>query len=431
MDRVIESKGYIDLNYVPSKEELVCAFFVEPAKGISFETAVKKVASESSIGTWTDIDNLSHKLFEELSPKVFCIDKKKGIFRIAYSKQLFEEHNIAQIVSSVAGNIFGMKDLKSIRLLDIDFPESFVRHYSGPMYGVEGIRKILSVKDRPFVGAVVKPKIGLTEEQHSNIAFDSWVGGCDYVSDDENLTSMPYNNFEKRVKLTLKARDRAEKITGEKKAYLPNITAPYYEMVRRAEFVLAHGGEFVMVDFVTAGWSAIQALKDQDFRVILHGHRAMHAAFTRDPKHGISMLVLSKLCRLIGFDQLQVGGFAGRMSEDKDDVSRIGEVIEQKVVSEDIFKHRLQENWLKLKPTMAVCSGGLSPANVQPLIHALGRDILISFGGGVHGHPAGTIAGAKAARQAVDAEMLGIDPLEYAKTHLELSLALKKWKIKK
>ena len=111
MDRVIESKGYIDLNYVPSKEELVCAFFVEPAKGISFETAVKKVASESSIGTWTDIDNLSHKLFEELSPKVFCIDKKKGIFRIAYSKQLFEEHNIAQIVSSVAGNIFGMKEI--------------------------------------------------------------------------------------------------------------------------------------------------------------------------------------------------------------------------------------------------------------------------------------------------------------------------------
>ena len=430
MERVIESNGYIDTNYVPSKDELVCVFFVEPTKGISFESAVKKVASESSIGTWTDIENLSHDLFTKLSPKVFFLDSKKKIFKIAYSKYLFEEHNMPQIISAVAGNIFGMSDLQNIRLIDINFPESFIKHYSGPMYGVDGIRKEMSVKHRPLIGAVVKPKIGLNELQHSKVAFDSWLGGCDYVSDDENLTSMSYNNFEKRIRLTLKARDKAEKETGEKKAYLPNVTAPYPEMVRRVEHVMQNGGEFVMVDFLTVGWSAVQALKDQDFRVILHGHRAMHATFTRNQKHGISMLVIAKLCRLIGIDQLQVGGFSGRMSDTKQDTSYIGEVIEQPVVSEDIFRHRLQENWLKLRPVMAVCSGGLSPVNVKPLIHSLGRDIVIQFGGGIHGHPKGTIAGAKAVRQAVEAEMLGLEVRDYAKTHIELKEALQKWKIK-
>ncbi|MDD3084113.1 MAG: RuBisCO large subunit C-terminal-like domain-containing protein, partial [Candidatus ainarchaeum sp.] len=366
---VLEHKEYIDKKYVPSKDDLVCAFFVEPAKGISFEDAAKKVASESSIGTWTEIENLSYNLFKKLSPKIFYLDPKNGIFKIAYSKELFEEHNIAQIISSVAGNIFGMKDLQNIKLLDIDFPESFVRHYSGPMYGVDGIRKIMRVKYRPLVGAVVKPKIGLNETQHAKIAYNSWLGGCDYVTDDENLTSMPFNNFEKRVSLTLKAREKAEKETGEKKAYLPNVTASYPEMVQRTEFALKHGCDFVMVDVLAVGWSAVQALKDQDFRVVLHGHRAMHATFTRNPKHGISMITIAKLCRLIGLDELQVGGVAGRMNEKVGEVSSIGEAIEQQVVSEDIFRHRLQENWLKLKPMMAVCSGGLFPASVKPLIH--------------------------------------------------------------
>jgi ribulose-bisphosphate carboxylase large chain len=427
--RVSEKDGYIDLNYIPSKEDLICSFLVEPAKGITFETAIKKIASESSIGTWTDIDNLSHDLFKRLSPKVFLLDKKNKTFRIAYSKDLFEEHNIAQIISAVAGNIFGMKDLENVKLLDIDFPQSFIRHYSGPMFGIDGVRKILGVKHRPLVAGVVKPKIGLSEEQHSKIALDSWIGGCDYVSDDENLTSMPYNNFEKRVSLTLNEMRKAEKETGEKKVYLPNITAPYYEMVKRAEHVMSHGGKFVMIDVLTVGWSAVQALKDQDFRVVLHGHRAMHAAFTRNPKHGISMLVIAKLCRLIGLDQLQVGGVAGRMQQSSSETACIGEEVEQKVVSENIFKHRLQENWLNLKPVMAVCSGGLSPNSVKPLIHALGRDIIIQFGGGIHGHPDGTLAGAKAARQAVDAEMLGLEVKEYAKNHKELQAALKKWKV--
>ncbi len=427
VERVQEYKGYIDRNYIPSKEDLICEFFVEPAKGVSFESACQRATSESSIGTWTDIGTMTPSLFEKLSPKIFSLNKKTGIFKVAYSKELFEEHNVSQITSAIAGNLFGMSDVKNIKLMDINFPDSFIRHYSGPMYGIEGIRKFMKVKHRPFVGTIVKPKVGLNEEQHAKVAYESWLGGCDYVKDDENLTSMTFNKFDKRIKLTLKARDKAEKETGEQKAYLANVTAPYPEMVRRAKEVMRNGGEFIMVDVLTVGWSAVQALKDENFRVIIHGHRAMHGAMTRNPKHGISMLTIAKLCRLIGIDQLHVGGIVGKMYEGKKEVVSVGEAIEQQVVSESIFKHRLQENWLGLKPMMAVCSGGLSPPKVAPLIHAMGRDIIIQAGGGIHGHPGGTIAGAKAMRQAVDAEMYGISAEEYAKTHKELAEALKKW----
>ncbi len=425
--RVQEYKGYIDRNYEPDKNDLVCEFFMEPARGISFESAAQRATSESSVGTWTDIGTMSPALFNRVAPKIYSLNPKTGIYKVAYPKELFEEHNIAQIMSAVAGNLFGMSDVKNIKLMDINFPDSFIRHYSGPMYGINGVRKLMKIKHRPFVGTIVKPKVGLNEAQHAKVAYDSWLGGCDFVKDDENLTSQPFNNFDKRVKLTLKARDKAEKETGEKKMYFANVTAPYDEMVRRAKHVMRNGGEYIMVDVLTVGWSALQSLKDMDLRVVYHAHRAMHGAFTRNPKHGISMLVIAKLCRLIGMDQLHIGGIVGKMYEGKKEVTSVGEEIEQQIVTESIFKHRLQEDWHDLKPMLAVCSGGLSPAKVRPLIHAMGRDIVIQAGGGIHGHPEGTVAGAKALRQAVDAEMQGLLPSEYAKNHSELALAMKKW----
>ncbi|MFA5361061.1 MAG: type III ribulose-bisphosphate carboxylase [archaeon] len=426
-NRVKEYEGYLDYNYRPTKEDLVCEYFIQPAKGISLEGAAQRVASESSIGTWTDIDTLSQKMFNELSPKIFFVDKKRGVIRIAYSKELFEESNVSQILSSVAGNIFGMIDVDKIKLMDIDFPESFIKHYRGPYYGVEGVRKIMGVKHRPFVGTIVKPKIGLSESSHASVAYQAWVGGCDYVKDDENLTSMSFNNFYNRVNLTLKAMSKAEKETGEKKAYLPNVTAPFKEMKKRAEHVISQGGEFVMVDVLTLGWSAVQELRNMDLNVVYHGHRAMHAAFTRDPCHGISMLVVAKFCRLIGIDQLHIGGMVGKMYEGKEEVKSVGEAIEQKVVKQNLATHRLKEEWHDLKSMIAVCSGGLHPSKVAPIIHGMGRDVIIQAGGGIHGHPRGTIAGATAMRQAVDAEMQGYTAQEYAKTHSELKEALEKW----
>jgi len=426
--RVKEYEGYINLNYIPSKDDLVCEYYLEPANGITFESAAQRIASESSIGTWTDIGTLQQSVFDELSPKVFSLDKKNGIVKIAYSKKLFEARNVAQIMSSVAGNIFGMNDIKNLKLLDIDFPVSFINSYMGPFYGIEGVRAIFGIKHRPFVGTIVKPKVGLDEAAHAHVAYEAWLGGCDFVKDDENLTSMSFNNFDKRIIATLRMRDRAAHETGEHKAYLPNITAPYGEMLRRAKHVVRNGGEFVMVDVLTLGWSAIQELRDQDLKVVFHAHRAMHAAFTRNPKHGISMLVIAKLCRLIGVDQLHVGGAVGKMFEGKEEVCAVGEEIENQVVTEKVFQHRLQEDWHDLRPILAVCSGGLHPGKVRPLIHTMGRDIVIQAGGGIHGHPRGTIAGAKAMRQAVDAEMSGVTPQEYAKTHSELAEALQKWK---
>ena len=297
-----------------------------------------------------------------------------------------------------------MSDVKNIKLMDIDFPDCFMRHYKGPRYGVHGVRKMMKIKDRPFVGTIVKPKVGLNEIQHAKVAYESWLGGCDVVKDDENLSSQKFNEFDKRAALTLEMCDKAEEETGEKKAYLINVTAETEDMLKRADLVKELGGKFVMHDIITAGFASLQTLR-KNTKLAIHAHRAMHGAFTENPKHGISMAVIAEFARLCGVDTLHIGTGIGKMLGGWKEVEEIKEKIELQVVKKT--HNRLKENWFNKKPVMAVCSGGIYPGHVSYLMKHFGNDIVIQAGGGIHGHPKGTLAGAMAMRQAVD-KVLGV-----------------------
>jgi ribulose-bisphosphate carboxylase large chain len=185
-------------------------------------------------------------------------------------------------------------------------------------------------------------------------------------------------------------------------------------MIRRAKFIKKSGGTCAMVDIVTLGFSAIQSLRKENLGLIIHGHRAMHAAFTKNIHHGISMLVIAKLARLAGIDQLHTGTVVGKMEGGADDVVAINNF--------------LLSEWYGLKPVLPIASGGLHPALVPELVKILGQDLIINFGGGIHGHPGGTLAGAKAARQAVEAAIKKITLAQYAESNVELKEAMEKWK---
>ena len=411
---------FIDLDYKP-KDDIVCLFRIEPYPGEKLDEAANSIALESSIGTWTDVN--MPRYMRDLRARVFSINK--NFIKIAYPSGLFEPGNVPNILSSIAGNIFGMKAVKNLRLEDIKVPKSILKSFKGPEYGIPGIRKILKVKERPFVGTIIKPKLGLNSRDHAKSAYESWLGGCDFVKDDENLSSQAFNKFDQRLAKTLEMKDQAERITGEKKAYLINVTAETEEMIRRAELVKAHGAKFIMVDIMTVGWAALETLRKANLKLAIHGHRAMHAALTRNPLHGIRMIVLADFCRMIGIDSLHIGTGIGKLEGDIKDVVEIEEEIEFNHVKET--KLRLAQDWHYLKPTLAVSSGGLHPGHVPFLIRHLGKNISIQMGGGIHGHPEGTIAGARAARQAVDAVIHKISLNAFSAYHRELKLALDKW----
>ena len=401
---------FVDLDYTPKETDVVCTFYVEP-KGISLKEAAGGVAAESSVGTWTELTT-EKAYVRKLAAHVFSING--NTMKIAYPMELFEFGNMPNILSSIAGNVFGLRTLRNLRLNDVEFPKEVVNSFRGPKYGIDGIRKLLKVYDRPLVGTIIKPKLGLKTTDHARVAYEAWVGGCDIVKDDENLSSQRFNPFEERAIKTLEKRDQAENETDEKKVYMINITAETNEMIRRAELVLKQGGEYVMVDILTCGFAALQSLRDRDLDLVIHAHRAGHAAFTRNPKHGISMRVITKIARMIGVDQLHVGAVVGKMAETKREVSENVEALKMKMGG--------------LKVVLPVASGGLYPRLVPSLIDFFGKDFVIQAGGGIHGHSDGTVAGARAMRQAVDAALKGVSLNEYAKTHKELEAALQTWK---
>jgi len=400
---------FVDLKYKPASTDLVCTFHVEP-QGFSLKEIAGGIAAESSIGTWTELTTVKPYV-ERLAARVFAI--KGNIVKIAYPIALFERGNMPNILSSIAGNVFGLRALKNLRLNNIMLPAELANSFKGPRFGIDGIRDLLKVHDRPLVGTIIKPKLGLKTVDHARVAYDAWVGGCDIVKDDENLSSQRFNPFEERVVKTLASRDKAEEETGEKKMYMANITAETDTMLKRAEWVLDHGGEYVMVDILTCGFSALQTLRNQNFKLMIHAHRAGHAALTKNPKHGIAMRVIAKVARIIGVDQLHVGTVVGKMSETKREVLENIEALKMEMG--------------KIKPVMPVASGGLHPRLVPALMAIFGKDFVIQAGGGIHGHKNGTVAGATAMRQAVDATLQGIPLEEYGESHGELKVALELW----
>ena len=401
---------FVDLAYEPKETDLVCTFSLEP-EGISIKEAAGGVAAESSVGTWTELTT-EQPYVKRLAAHVYRIDG--NVIKIAYSAELFESGNMPNILSSVAGNVFGLKALKNLRLLDIYFPKQLVNSFKGPAFGIAGIRKLLKIPKRPLVGTIIKPKLGLETKDHAKVAYEAWFGGCDIVKDDENLSSQSFNPFEERLTQTLERRDKAQEETNERKVYMINITAETQIMLKRAQAVVDQGGEYVMVDILTCGWSVLQTLRDQNFKLVIHAHRAGHASFTKNPLHGIAMKPIATVARVIGVDQLHVGTVVGKMSETK------AEVLENIAACKSDLG--------LLKPVLPVASGGLHPRLVPALIETFGNDFVIQAGGGIHGHPEGTICGAKAMRQAVDATLFEKTLDEYAKNHKELALALKQWK---
>jgi 2,3-diketo-5-methylthiopentyl-1-phosphate enolase len=81
----------------------------------------------------------------------------------------------------------------------------------------------------------------------------------------------------------------------------------------------------------------------------------------------------------------------------------------------------------KIKPSFSMPGGGTTQGHVEDLVKKFGNDVIIASGGGIHGHPMGTRAGAVSFRQVIDA-VINHQPMEEAaKEYEELRVALDLW----
>lgn len=406
-------KNYLAINEKADAAKHIIATFTLKVEGEPFDKTAGGVAAESSVGTWTDSGLDEKAIWDKLHAKVIAMDESTGRITVAYPLDLFEAGSIPQLLSSITGNVFGLKEIVGLRLEDLEFPEVFVKAFPGPALGIEGIRNLTGVKDGPLTGSIIKPKLGLTSVRHAEACMEVWDNGVNLVKDDENLANMTFDNFYTRVdEVTRRMKEKNYLEIGNAKVHAFNITASYEEMMKRANYVRDSGANCLMIDVLTAGFAATQGIRNRNYGLMIHGHRAMHAAFTRSRQYGISMLVIAKLARLAGIDSFHTGTVVGKMEGGREEVVTINNF--------------LRSEWYGLKTTLPTASGGLHPGHIPDLVSILGKDLLMNFGGGIHGHPDGTPAGARAIVQSLKATLAGI-PLAEAKDSPELQRALEKW----
>jgi ribulose-bisphosphate carboxylase large chain len=400
-------------------KDLIATYYFRTKDGVDASYAANAIREEQTTGTWTSLSTVNDKTayVHDLDGSVEdLVELPDGgyLTRICFPHEIFEKGNIPQYLSVIAGNLFGLGKLEAVRLLDIDLPEKLCG--CGPKFGIEGVRKIVGteVSCRPHIGTIIKPKVGLNPKDTAQVAYEAALGGLDLIKDDETLTNQTFCPLFERLEAVMDALDRAKDETGKHVLYAVNVTTGGDRIVELAHKAVSAGANMLMVDVLTAGFSAIQALaEDPAINVPIHVHRTMHGALTRNPHHGIAMRPIAKLVRSAGGDQLHTGSVSGKMG------SKAGEVLADNI--------EITKPLSYLKPIFPVSSGGLHPGKVAAEISKLGTDIILQAGGGIHGHPDGTTAGTRAMLQAVEAAVLGIPAREYSLSHPELAAALAKW----
>ncbi|MEZ0321786.1 MAG: form I ribulose bisphosphate carboxylase large subunit [Thermus sp.] len=410
---VVEYKqmGYWQPDYEPKETDTIALFRVTPQPGIEPEEAAAAVAGESSTATWTVVWTDRLTSLDRYQAKAFRVEPVPGnpeqyFAWIAYDLALFEEGSIANMTSSIIGNVFGFKALRALRLEDLRIPVAYLKTFKGAPHGIPVERDMLNKYGRPLLGATVKPKLGLSGRNYGRVVYEALAGGLDFTKDDENINSQPFMRWRDRFLYAQEAVMKAEQVTGERKGHYMNVTAATMEDVyERLEFAKEIGAIIVMVD-LTMGYTALQSVSNWCHKngMILHLHRASHATFTRQKNHGINFRVLAKWMRMLGVDHIHAGTAVGKLEGDPNLVRGYYDILREQYVKADPVKGiYFDQDWAYLPAVMPVASGGIHAGQMHLLLSLFGDDVVLQFGGGTIGHPMGIQAGATANRVALEA----------------------------
>ena len=403
--------GYWEPDYQPKDTDIIALFRITPQDGVDSIEAAAAVAGESSTATWTVVWTDRLTACEKYRAKAYRVDPVPGsldqVFAyIAYDLDLFEGGSIANLTASIIGNVFGFKAIKALRLEDMRIPVAYLKTFQGPATGIVVERERLDKFGRPLLGATTKPKLGLSGRNYGRVVYEGLKGGLDFVKDDENINSQPLMHWRDRFLYVMEAVNKAQAATGEVKGHYLNVTAgTMEEMYERAEFAKELGSAIVMIDLVI-GYTAIQSMAKWARRndMILHLHRAGNSTYSRQKNHGMNFRVICKWMRMAGVDHIHAGTVVGKLEGDPLMIAGFYDTLREGHTEQNL-EHGLffDQDWGSLNKVMPVASGGIHAGQMHQLIHYLGEDVVLQFGGGTIGHPQGIQAGATANRVALEA----------------------------
>jgi ribulose-bisphosphate carboxylase large chain len=411
-------------------------YFIETAFPLA--QAAATMAGEQSTGTFLRVPGETDELREHFAARVEAINEGEpsstpglpgsgvpknwdGIRRTAEVTLSWPLHNIGpslpNLLATVAGNLSELKAFSGLRLLDLTLPTAFLARYEGPQFGVAGTRKLTGVYDRPLVGTIIKPSIGMSVEETAVQVRVLAEAGIDFIKDDELQSNSPCCPFEERTTAVLRVLHAIAERTGRLVMYAANLTGDLDEMLRRHDHLVEVGGTCLMVSMNSIGLPAMKVLRAHS-QLAIHGHRNGWGMLGRSPVLGMSFIAFQKLWRLAGIDHTHVNGLRNKFCESDESV-----IASARACLQPMFPAPYRG--CEVMPVFSSGQTALQASDTFKALHS--TDLIYAAGGGIMGHTMGPAAGVRSLQQAWEAATLDIPLATYAVTHPELAAALRQF----
>jgi 2,3-diketo-5-methylthiopentyl-1-phosphate enolase len=392
------------------EHDVIATYYVTLAADADVCGVAERFAVGQSLGTWVEVPNITKEMRRDYQARVVSIISCPAVDlgtqvpeQVGYVISLGIPtvnfgSDIAQMITTVLGN--DASTSMQCKMVDVQLPDDFTASFGGPRFGIDGIRKLTGVRDRPLVLNMIKPCTGITPQQGANIFYETALGGADLIKDDELMGDTSFSPLVERVKAYEAAASRAEGETGHRTIYVANITAQGRRLLDNARRAVDAGAKAVMVAYGAVGYGMLAEVAAVAGVPVL-GHYAGSNLYYEGSHSGMSAgLTAGFFPRLAGADLAVIntpyGGYPMRRA-----------------------------SYLEgLKPSMPVVGGGVHPGVVERYLDELGCDIVLAPGGAVQGHSDGPAAGVRAMLQAIEAWQQGVPTDEYAVEHRELAQAL-------
>lgn len=418
---------------IPKNDRIYAKYWIETAYPLDQASAT--MAGEQSTGTFLRVPGETDELRELYAAAVESIAEKSlaptpslpgsgtprgwdGLRRTAEIVLSWPLHNIGpslpNLLATVAGNLSELKAFSGLKLLDLTLPPTFLDVYQGPQFGVPGTRAFTGVHDRPLIGTIIKPSIGMSPEATAAQVKILAEAGIDFIKDDELQTDGSHCPFEARVTAVQRVLNNHRDRTGKRVMYAANLTGEIDQMLTRHDHVLSCEGTCIMVSMNSIGLPAMKVLRAHS-QLVIHGHRNGWGMLGRSPATGMSFVAFQKLWRVAGIDHTHVNGLRNKFCESDESVLASARACLTPMFSPPAAGCEI----------MPVFSSGQSARQAPDTYKALGTtDLIYACGGGILGHPMGVAAGVRSLQQAWEAGIQNIPLPTYANTHPELKSAL-------
>ena len=249
--------------------------------------------------------------------KVSETNQDKATMTVGFSSEILSEiGGFPMLTSALIGDQYGTAyEIDEGRLIDLKLPSEYLKQYSGPKFGLNGLRDLYGTSSA-LSAVLLKPNTGQPAEHYAIIAEQAAKGGANYIKDDEMKVNTP--EMISKISQTLK---KVEDEQGRKILYGPNVTSSYSNAKKQALMAIENGASAIMINAVHGGLEYVRMMsEDPDITVPIHIHRTGHDGLTRG-KFGLNLKVFTQLWRLAGADQIHIGPVFGglyRPNEIKD-----------------------------------------------------------------------------------------------------------------